>query len=198
MNNAHEGELRDGARAGDPPAAGVTGDERGAASAPASEAGSARRGGALRWLWCSLAVVIADQSTKLAAVGLLDRASAVELLPVLDLVLVYNPGAAFSILSTAGGWQRWLFIGLALAICGFIVHWLRDLPRGARRLPLALSLILGGAAGNVVDRVRIGAVVDFIDFHVGDWHWPAFNVADSAICIGAALLVLGVLRSEGE
>ena len=197
MDNAHGGEPRDGAGAGDPPAIGVTGDERGAAVAPAPEAGRAERGGALRWLWCALVVVVVDQSTKLAAIGLLDPVSSVELFPALDLVLVYNPGAAFSILSTAGGWQRWLFIGLALAICGFIVHWLRDVPRGARRLPLALSLILGGAAGNVVDRVRIGAVVDFIDFHVGDWHWPAFNVADSAICVGAALLVLGVFRSEG-
>ena len=156
------------------------------------------RGGALRWLWCSLAVVIADQATKVAAVALLDPASSVELIPTLDLVLAYNTGAAFSFLSTAGGWQRWLFIGLAVAICGFILHWLRDLPRGARWFPLALSLILGGAVGNVIDRIRIGAVVDFIDFHVGGWHWPAFNVADSAICVGAALLVLGMFRREPD
>ena len=154
------------------------------------------RGGALVWLWCSLAVVVADQSTKLAAVALLDPRSSVELFPTLDLVLAYNPGAAFSILSTAGGWQRWLFIGIALAICVFILHWLRDLPRRARWLPLALSLILGGAIGNVVDRVRIGAVVDFIDFHVGTWHWPAFNVADAAICVGVALLVMSMFRQE--
>lgn len=160
--------------------------------------GRAERGGALRWLWCSLAVVVLDQSTKLAAVELLDPASSVELIPTLDLVLAYNTGAAFSILSTAGGWQRWLFIGLALAICAFILHWLRDLPRHARWFPLALSLVLGGAVGNVIDRVRIGAVVDFIDFHVGGWHWPAFNVADTAICIGAALLVLGMFRREPD
>lgn len=157
--------------------------------------GEARRG-ALVWLWCSLAVVVADQSTKLAAVALLDPRSSVELFPTLDLVLAYNTGAAFSILSTAGGWQRWLFIGIALAISAFILHWLRDLPRRARWLPLALSLILGGAIGNVVDRVRIGAVVDFIDFHVGTWHWPAFNVADAAICVGAALLVMSMFRQE--
>ena len=163
-----------------------------------SDAGRNDRGGALRWLWCSLAVVVADQATKVAAVALLDPASSVELIPTIDLVLAYNPGAAFSFLSTAGGWQRWLFIGLAVAICGFILHWMRDIPRGARWLPLALSLIVGGAVGNVIDRVRIGAVVDFIDFHVGDWHWPAFNVADSAICVGAALLVLGVFRREAD
>ena len=165
-------------------------------AAQGSDARGRKRGGAFRWLWCSLAVVITDQGTKLAAVALLDPASSVELIPALDLVLVYNPGAAFSFLSTAGGWQRWLFIGLAFAICGFILHWLRTLPRHARWYPLALSLILGGAVGNVIDRIHIGAVVDFIDFHVGDWHWPAFNVADSAICVGAALLVAGMFRRE--
>ena len=172
--------------------------EPGAAAVPGSNGGRVERGGALRWLWCSLAIVVVDQSTKLAAVEMLDPGSPVELLPILNLVLAYNPGAAFSFLSTAGGWQRWLFIGLALAICAFIFHWLRGLPRRARRLPLALSLILGGAVGNVIDRVHIGAVVDFIDFHVGEWHWPAFNVADTAICIGAALLVLGMFRSESD
>ena len=169
-----------------------------AAAAEGSDAGEAKRGGGLRWLWCSLAVVILDQSTKLAAVELLDPESSVELIPTLDLVLAYNMGAAFSFLSTAGGWQRWLFVGLALAICLFILHWLRELPRHARWFALALSLILGGAVGNVIDRVRIGAVVDFIDFHVGNWHWPAFNVADSAICVGAALLVLGMIRREPD
>ena len=174
----------------------MTGPERDPAAARDQEPGGAERGGALRWLWCSLVVVVVDQSTKVAAVKALDPASSVELTSMLDLVLAYNPGAAFSILSTAGGWQRWLFIGLALAISGFIVYWLRDLPRRARWTPLALSLVLGGAVGNLIDRVRVGAVVDFIDFHVGDWHWPAFNVADSAICIGAALLVLRTFRRE--
>ena len=175
----------------------MTNPERDSAEAREPDAGKAERGGALRWLWCSLAVVIVDQSTKLAAVEVLDPASSLELTSTLDFVLAYNTGAAFSILSTAGGWQRWLFIGLALVICAFIIHWLRDLPRNARWTPLALSLVLGGAVGNVIDRVRIGAVVDFIDFHVGDWHWPAFNMADSAICVGAALLVLGMFRRDG-
>ena len=172
----------------------MAGPERNAAGASDPHLGRGERSGALGWLWCSLAVIVLDQATKLAAEKLIDPASSVELAPMLDLVLAYNTGAAFSILSTAGGWQRWLFIGLAIVICAFIIHWLRALPRGARRTPLALSLILGGAAGNVIDRVRIGAVVDFIDFHVDGWHWPAFNVADSAICIGAVLLVLGTFR----
>ena len=171
-------------------------DERNSAAARNSRTEGDERGGALVWLWCSLVVVIVDQTTKIVAVALLDPTSSVKLFPMLDLVLAYNTGAAFSILSTAGGWQRWLFIGIALAICLFILHWLRDLPRGARWFPLALSLILGGAVGNVIDRVRIGAVVDFIDFHVGDWHWPAFNVADGAICVGAALLVIAMFRQE--
>ena len=174
----------------------MTDSVRDTAAARDSDTGRLERRGALGWLWCSLAVIIVDQATKLAAVKLLDPASSVELVSVLDLVLAYNTGAAFSFLSTAGGWQRWLFIGLALLVCAFVIHWLRDLPRNARWIPFALSLILGGAVGNVIDRVRIGAVVDFIDFHVSDWHWPAFNMADSAICVGAALLVLGTFRRD--
>ena len=174
----------------------MSGTEQDTIDSRNSDADGAERGGAFRWLWCSVAVVVLDQSTKVAAVALLDPASSVALIPTIDLVLAYNTGAAFSFLSTAGGWQRWLFIGLAFAICAFILQWLRDLPRRARWLPIALSLVLGGAVGNAIDRIRIGAVVDFIDFHVGAWHWPVFNVADSAICVGAALLVLGTFRRE--
>ena len=176
----------------------MTAPEQHAAVTQDSGAEPGERLGALRWLWCSLVVVVADQLTKLAAVEWLDSASSVELAPMLNLVLAYNTGAAFSLLSTAGGWQRWLFIGLAVLISVFIVHWLRTLPRRARWTPVSLALILGGAAGNVIDRVRIGAVVDFIDVHAGGWHWPAFNLADSAICVGAALLVLGSMRRGAD
>ena len=132
----------------------MTAPERHAAVTRDSDAEPGERLGALRWLWCSLGVVVADQLTKLAAVEWLDSTSTVAIAPMLNLVLAYNTGAAFSLLSTAGGWQRWLFIGLAVVISAFIVHWLHSLPRSARWTPLALSLILGGAAGNVIDRVR--------------------------------------------
>ena len=174
----------------------MTGPVRSMAGARNSDPDRKGRSGALKWLWCSLAVIALDQFTKFVAVRLIDPAAPVEVLPNLDLVLVYNAGAAFSILSTAGGWQRWMFIGFAVAVCAFIVYWLRELPPGARQTALALSLIFGGAVGNAIDRVRIGAVLDFIDFHVSGWHWPAFNTADAAICVGAVLLVLGTFRRE--
>lgn len=118
------------------------------------------------------------------------------LLPGVNLVLVYNPGAAFSILSEAGGWQRWFFIALTLAIIAVLWRWLRAAPAGTLRLPCALALILGGAFGNLTDRVLRAHVVDFIDVYYRQWHWPAFNVADAAITLGAILLLIDMLRSS--
>ena len=112
-------------------------------------------------------------------------------------MLTFNPGAAFSFLSDAGGWQRWFFTLLALGVSGWIVVMLRQ-HRNEFRLALALTLVLGGALGNVIDRLRFGAVVDFIQWHVAGYYWPAFNLADSAICLGAALLLLDQLRSKAE
>ena len=103
-------------------------------------------------------------------------------------MLAFNPGAAFSFLSDAGGWQRWFFTALALGVSGWIVSLLRK-HSSEFRLSLALTLVLGGALGNVIDRVRFGAVVDFVQWHVAGFYWPAFNVADSAITLGAILLV---------
>jgi signal peptidase II len=108
---------------------------------------------------------------------------------------VFNKGAAFSLLADAGGWQRLLFIGIAITASAWI-GWLLRRHAGDRVFCLALALILGGALGNVVDRITIGAVVDFLDFHAGGWHWPAFNVADIAISCGAVLLVFDALRSK--
>jgi signal peptidase II len=114
-----------------------------------------------------------------------------------NLVLVFNPGASFSFLADAGGWQKWFFVGLALAISLWLLSMLRKHAH-ERLLPAALSLILGGAIGNVIDRLRFDAVVDFLDFHLAGYHWPAFNVADSAITVGVALMLLHQFRFGKE
>jgi len=147
----------------------------------------------MNWFWLSGVVLILDQGSKWFADSLLGPHDAVPLLPFLDLRKAYNPGAAFSFLSDASGWQRWFFSGLAVLIIGVLVVWLRQLPRGQGRVALALALILGGAAGNLVDRVLYGHVIDFIDLYYGAWHWPTFNIADSAITLGAVLLILDAL-----
>lgn len=151
-----------------------------------------------RWLWLSLLVVVLDQATKWLAEGLLDPFRPVPLVPLLNFTLMYNEGAAFSFLSSAGGWQRWFFSAFALAMTVVLVVWLLRLKPHERITALALALVCGGAVGNLIDRVLTGRVVDFIDFYVGDWHWPAFNVADSAIFLGVALLLLTTLRAEPE
>ena len=146
----------------------------------------------LRWLALSGVIVAADQATKYAAVQYL-AGRTVEVTPFFNLVLAYNTGAAFSILADAAGWQRGLFVGIALIAAAWIVWLLRRYPH-QRLFALALSLVLAGAVGNVVDRILVGAVVDFLDFHAFGKHWPAFNVADSAITCGAVLLVWDALR----
>jgi signal peptidase II len=150
-----------------------------------------------RWLWLSSLVVVLDHVTKWLAEGMLDPYRPVPLAPLLNLTLMYNEGAAFSLLSGAGGWQRWLFAGFALAMSVLLVIWLLRLGSGERFMAGALALVVGGAVGNLIDRVLTGRVVDFIDVHVGDWHWPAFNVADSAITLGVVLLLLSSL-GEGQ
>ena len=147
----------------------------------------------LVWLALSAAVVILDQLSKQLMQTVLVPGQSVQVTPFFDLVLVLNPGAAFSFLSSASGWQRELFIGIALAASVVIVFLMRK-HAGDRIFCLGLALILGGALGNVVDRVHLGAVVDFLYFHVGQYYWPAFNLADSAITCGAALLIWDSLR----
>ena len=143
----------------------------------------------LRWLGLSAAIVVADQITKWLVLA---RFRLGERLPVIDgffdLVLAMNPGAAFSFLSDASGWQRYLFVVLALSVSVALVFFLRR--PGHTQLHLGLALILGGALGNVIDRIHIGQVVDFLLVYHGAWSWPAFNIADSAITIGAGLLIL--------
>ena len=145
-----------------------------------------------KWLVLSAAIVVADQITKYAAVKYL-AGKTIEVTSFFNLVLAYNTGAAFSFLADAAGWQRGLFIGIALVASAWIVYLLRRYPQ-QRLFALALSLVLAGAVGNVIDRILVGAVVDFLDFHAFGRHWPAFNVADSAITCGAALLIWDALR----
>jgi len=141
------------------------------------------------WLGLSGLIIVLDQLSKLWVVSLLKLGQSIELTSFFNLVFVFNTGAAFSFLSDAGGWQRWFFIVLALAVSGWLTLLIRQ-HQSERLLPLAAALILGGALGNVIDRIRFGAVVDFLDVHAAGWHWPAFNVADSAISVGVVLLVV--------
>ncbi len=140
------------------------------------------------WLWLAAFVVFADQLSKWIVLGTMHPGESRYVAPFFNWVLAFNPGAAFSFLSDAGGWQRWFFTALSLAVSVWIVTMLRR-HSGEFRLSLALTLILGGALGNVIDRIRFGMVVDFIQWHAGGYYWPAFNLADSAITLGAALLI---------
>ncbi len=147
----------------------------------------------LRLLWLAVAIVVADRLTKMAALEHLAQRPPIEVLPFFDLVLVFNTGAAFGLLRDAGGWQNTAFIGFALLVSAFIVYALVRAHRSDLQVAVALALILGGALGNVIDRLLYGYVIDFIDLHYRVWHWPAFNIADAAITVGAVLLVLDTL-----
>lgn len=138
-------------------------------------------------------VLLLDQASKQLAELWLVPYQSLPLLPSLNLTLAYNTGAAFSFLSDAGGWQRWFFVGLAIVVIAVLATWLRQLAPGQMLLRFALSLVIGGAAGNLVDRVLYGKVVDFIDVYYGTYSFPAFNLADSAITVGACLFVLDTL-----
>ncbi|SFN20473.1 signal peptidase II [Dokdonella immobilis] len=155
---------------------------------------------ALSWLLLSVAIVIADQLSKLAILAHFQLHETLPLIPgLLNLTLAFNDGAAFSFLQNAGGWQRWFFTVLAFGVSAVLVVWLRRTSRGDWRTALPLSLVVGGAIGNVIDRVRLGHVVDFIDVHYAGWSFPAFNVADSAISVGAVLLLFfGLFGSKAS
>jgi len=145
-----------------------------------------------QWLGVSLVVILCDQLTKIIIARTFSLGQWSEVTSFFNLVLAYNQGAAFNFLASAGGWQRWMFTLLGIAAALFICFLLRR--HAAQRLfCLSLALILGGALGNVLDRLMYGHVIDFLDFHIGAWHWAAFNVADSAITVGAILLVLNEL-----
>jgi signal peptidase II len=153
----------------------------------------------LLWLGIALVVLLADQFTKLLIVGSFQLGDSQTVTSFFNLVRVHNSGAAFSMLSTASGWQRWFFTGIGVVATGFILYMLRSHPT-QKLFCFALALVLGGAVGNVIDRIAYGHVVDFLDFH-WDWlspvfyegHFPAFNIADSAISVGAVALIVDEL-----
>jgi len=146
-----------------------------------------------KWLSISLLVILLDQITKYLANTGLVYAEPVPVVPSFNLTLMYNRGAAFSFLSDAGGWQRWFFVTISVAASVLLIFWLSRLKRQQWLLAVALSLVLGGAVGNLIDRLWLGYVIDFIQLYYSSFYWPAFNVADSAITVGAALLIWDAL-----
>ncbi|MGF1548427.1 MAG: signal peptidase II [Thiotrichales bacterium] len=144
----------------------------------------------LKWLWLSGAVITLDQATKYLAERGLVMHDPVAVIPgFFNFTLMYNTGAAFSFLASAGGWQRWFFTVLALGVSIVLVFWLKRLPSNERWTAAALALILGGAIGNVIDRILHGHVIDFIQWYYDKYYWPAFNIADAAIFVGAVILI---------
>ena len=154
--------------------------------------------GGLRWLWLSLLVILLDLGSKYLADSLLAYAEPVPLLPVFDFTLLYNTGAAFSFLAGAGGWQRWLFVAIAVGMCALLLHWMYRTPAQQRWLNGGLALVLGGALGNLFDRIVHGHVVDFISLHWAGYYFPAFNIADTAITLGTLALLADMLFSRNQ
>ncbi len=153
------------------------------------------RESALLWLPVAIVVLVLDQWTKSLATQMLPLYQPVEVIPHFNLTLSHNTGAAFSLLADQGGWQRWFFTVVAAVVSAGLVMYLRYKVRASEKwAALAFVLILGGALGNLWDRIRLGYVVDFIDLYYGQYHWPAFNVADSAISVGAVMLIIEMFR----
>ena len=152
----------------------------------------------LRWLWLSLGVFLLDQASKWWIVSQFKLYESFDLFPGLRLFYVHNTGAAFSFLSDAAGWQRWFFAGIAVLASGLVFFWLKGLQRGQIRLAAGLAFVLGGALGNLYDRLAYGYVIDFIDVYYQSWHWPVFNLADSAITLGVILILLDSFFGDAE
>ncbi len=146
--------------------------------------------------WLSALVIVLDQTTKYLAETLLAMHQPVPVLPSFNLMLTYNTGAAFSFLREAGGWQRWFFLGLGMIVSIGLIVWLRRLKPEEKWLAGSLALILGGAIGNLIDRAWLGQVIDFIQLYYDRWYFPTFNIADSAITVGATLLLVDSLLSK--
>lgn len=150
----------------------------------------------LSFLWVTVVLLVLDQVSKQLVMHTMEYREVIEVLPFFNLYYVHNPGAAFSFLADAGGWQRWFFTAIAVVVSIVLLFWLKATPKSNKPLCLAFCFILSGAIGNVIDRMLFGYVIDFLDFYIGQNHWPAFNIADSAIFIGAALLIYDALKGE--
>lgn len=148
-----------------------------------------------RWLSLIGGVLFLDQLTKILSQQYLELHQPIAVLPGFQLYLAYNYGAAFSFLADGSGWQRWFFVVISILLCSLMTFWLRQHTESETMEKTALALILGGALGNLLDRLVYGYVVDFIDVYYGSYHWPTFNIADSAICVGAALYLVKTLKS---
>ncbi len=152
----------------------------------------------LKWLWLAAFSLVLDQASKIAIDKSFQLYESIAIVPFFNLTYVHNTGAAFSFLSEAGGWQRWFFAALAIAMSVIMTIWLTKLKEHETLLAVALSLILGGAIGNLIDRLAYGYVIDFLDVYYGTYHWPAFNIADSAITIGVALMLVDSFKTKQE
>ncbi|WP_283789636.1 signal peptidase II [Bermanella sp. WJH001] len=152
----------------------------------------------LKWLWLAVLTIILDFATKQMAEHFLQYAQPVYVLPVFDLTLLYNKGAAFSFLANESGWQRWFFTLIAISVSSVLCVWLMKLKEHEKWLAISLSLVIGGALGNLYDRLAYGHVVDFIHVHWGPHYFPAFNIADSAISIGAVMLLIDSLFLQNK
>lgn len=152
----------------------------------------------LIWLWLAVVIVVLDLWSKFVTNTSLDYGVPVEILPVFDLRLSYNTGAAFSFLADAGGFQRWFFVAVAVGVSAMLVVWMKRTPRWQWWVGIAQALVLGGALGNLYDRVVQGYVIDFISLHYGEYYFAVFNLADVAISVGATLLIIDMLFLEGK
>ena len=152
----------------------------------------------LKWLWLAALVIVLDQVTKQVAANMLEMYQPVAVMPMFNWTLMHNTGAAFSFLSDQPGWQRWFFTTIALVVSIVLISWTSKLKTEEKWQAIAFALIMGGAIGNVIDRVIHGYVIDFIDVYYQDWHWPAFNIADSAIFVGVAILIIESFRHHKQ
>ncbi|PKF54177.1 hypothetical protein CW748_16895 [Alteromonadales bacterium alter-6D02] len=152
----------------------------------------------LRWLWLTVICLIIDQVTKIYVANNFSLYESIAVIPMFNLTYVHNEGAAFSFLSEAGGWQRWFFTAIAVTISCLLTYWLRALHKTEKLLSIAYALVLSGALGNLIDRVAYGYVIDFLDVYYGNYHWPAFNIADAAICGGAMLIIYDAITNKDD